>query len=370
MTQRVAVFGTSWWADAMYLPVLARRNEVTLSAVCGRNPERTAAVAEQWGFARAYTDAELLFSEQQLDVVIIATPNVTHHPLATAALEHGAAVLCEKPLALNYREAIDLQRRAEQANAVTLVPFTYRYMPTARLVHQLVAEGYLGDPYHLNLRYYSGWARDGDYSWRFNVDEAGTGILGDLGSHFLYLARWYFGEITEVSAMLGWLVPNRMRPDGTSYNQADDFAQINLAFANGAFGSVTASGMAHEPSEFQQRHEMEFHGSEGTLRHRIDWRGHQVVTGSRVGDEGEQELAIPANLLGDAPVSDVTATYRHVFRQQGRMIGDFLDAAASGSPLRPDFADGAAVQAVIDAAWRSHHERRVVTVAEVTADFD
>jgi len=246
-----------------------------------------------------------------------------------------------------------------------MVPFTYRFMPTTRYLHDLVASGYLGTPYHLNLRYYSGWARDGSYNWRFNVAEAGPGILGDLGAHFLYLARWFFGEVVDVSAMLGWM-SERPRPDLAPYEQGDDVAQVMLRFANGAVGSVTASGMALEPNEFGQRHEMELHGSDGTLRHLVDWEGRQTVSGTRRGESSERVLDVPEAVWGGAPRQSVVDTYRHVFRQQGLMVGEFVDGVASQQSVSPDFRDGAAVQAIIDAAWCSHHERRWVAIDEIT----
>lgn len=358
------MFGTSWWADTMYLPVLTGRDDVSLAALLGRDPDRTTDYAQRWGFEASYTDPARLFAEQQLDAVIIATPNVSHHPLATAALEHGAAVLCEKPLALDFSQAADLADLAAGKGAVTMVPFTYRFMPAVRHLHDLFESGYLGEPYHVNLRYYSGGARDSGYSWRFDTAEAGPGILGDLGSHFIYLARWFFGEVTEVSAMLGWRA-DRPHPQGRVYEQGDDVALLHLRFANGALGSITASGIAHEPAGFDQRQEMELHGSEGTLRHRIDWESEQQIWGARRGDARQAEIEIPEPVWGGAPRDDVVATFTHVFHEQGLMVGEFLDGAAAGTNVSPDFADGAAVQAIIDAAWRSHHERRWVPIDEI-----
>ena len=80
-----------------------------------------------------------------------------------------------------------------------MVPFTYRFMPTNQFVKQLITDGYVGRPYHLSMRYFAGYARDGAYAWRFDEEKAGSGILGDLGSHWLDMARWFLGEVTEVS---------------------------------------------------------------------------------------------------------------------------------------------------------------------------
>ena len=98
--------------------------------------------------------------------------------------------------------------------------------------------------------------------WRFDTRRGGTGALGDIGSHFLYIARLLFGEIVQVRAQLDRLVnrPN-LDPDGMEYPKADDTALICLKFENGAQGVVHASTLAYEPTPFSQIHQMEFHGT-------------------------------------------------------------------------------------------------------------
>jgi predicted dehydrogenase len=77
---------------------------------------------------------------------------------------------------------------AERAGVVNMCPFTYSFMPFARYTKELVDSGYIGRPYHLNMRYFADYGRDGSYIWRFDLGEAGAGISGDLGSHWSYIA--------------------------------------------------------------------------------------------------------------------------------------------------------------------------------------
>ena len=99
-----------------------------------------------------------------------------------------------------------------------MVPFTYSFMPATRYLRELIMDGYLGQPYHLNMRYYGGGGRKPGYLWRFDTRRGGTGALGDIGSHFLYIARLLFGEIVQVRAQLDRLInrPN-LDPDGMEY---------------------------------------------------------------------------------------------------------------------------------------------------------
>ena len=150
---RVGIVGTSWWADAMYLPSLAGSKKAVVSACCGRNEERAKNLASNWNIPAVYTNWEKMFNEESLDAVIISTPNNTHCAISLAALEKGLNLLCEKPLGLNYTEARKMFEAAQSRNVITMVPFTYSFLPMTQKIKRLLSDGYLGTPYHLNFRY-------------------------------------------------------------------------------------------------------------------------------------------------------------------------------------------------------------------------
>ena len=189
MTQiRIGLVGTSWWAESMYLPALATHPHGRITALCGRNTDRAREVAGRWNISTVYDDAASMYDE--IDAVIVASSNASHHPLALAALQRGKHVLCEKPLGLSGAEADELSAAAAAAGVVTMTPFTYRFMPMMVEMQHRVSSGFVGSPYHMAARYYTGFARDGEYSWRFDRAEAGSGVLGDLGSHWIDLPFW------------------------------------------------------------------------------------------------------------------------------------------------------------------------------------
>ena len=350
---RIGVIGTSWWADAMYLPALRALDGVDVPAVLGRNPERAQAFAQQWEIPAVHTDADAFFAEP-LDAVIIASANQSHHPLALQAIDAGLDVLCEKPLGLDVGQAEEMVRAADLAGAITLVPFTYRYMPVNRWAKRLIDDGYLGEAFHLGLRYFTGFARDGEYAWRFDRSEAGSGVIGDIGSHFLYLARWFFGEVTSVACLSRSFVPRDERPDGRPYERGEDSAVMTLEFASGAYATVQASAVCHEPTSFGQIHEFDAHGRDGTLHAVCDWDTVQEVRGVKADEMGPASvLPIPDDIWAGARRDTVHNTYRDVFRGTGAMIGDFVDAVRTGLRCDPDFADGLRIQQLCDAAVAS-----------------
>jgi predicted dehydrogenase len=365
---RIGIAGTSWWADAMYLPALANQPLADVRGVAGGSrPDHTREFAAAWGIPHAYDSVEDLLEAEPLDALLVLTSNKHHFATAMAAIDRGLHVLCEKPLGMNAQEARQLADAARRAGVTTMVPFTYRFMPANRYLKELLDEGWLGQPYHLNLRYYTGFGRSGAYAWRFDVGEAGSGISGDLGSHWVYMARWYFGEIRAVTAVFSHLVPRGPRPDGAPYELAEDAALMLLEFENGATGSLHMSSLAHEPGPFGQRHELDLHGSGGTLRAMSDWLTIQRVDGCRADETETHEMPIPDRLFAGARRDTVHNTYRDVFRLQDHMTRGFVTAIARGEPASPDFADGLAVQRVLEASARSAREGRRVEIEEIVA---
>jgi predicted dehydrogenase len=366
---RIGIAGTSWWADAMYLPALVDHPSADLRAIVGGSrPAHTREFAATWGVPAAYDSLEAMLDREELDALLVLTSNKAHRDAVMAALERGLHVLCEKPLAMSAREAREMTEAAERAGVTTMVPFTYRFMPTNRYVKELVDSGWLGRPHHLNMRYYTGYGRSGAYAWRFDVGESGSGVSGDLGAHWVYLARWWFGEIAAVTAVYSHLVPRAPRPDGAPYEAADDAAIFTLEFANGATGSLHMTSLAFEPGPFGQRHEIDLHGSEGSLHVLNDWIRTQTIVGSRPGEAETHEIPIPDRIWAGARREVVHDTYRDVFRRQEHMQRAFVSAIAEGRPASPDFADGLAVQRVLEAADRSARQGRRVEIAEIVAD--
>lgn len=360
---KIGVVGTSWWADAMYLPALKNHPQALVTAVCGRNRQRAEAFAQRWNIPQVYTAYEEMIATESLDALVVATGNDMHHPITMQALDAGLHVLCEKPLALNVDQAQEMADLAAEKQVKTLVPFTYRFMPTNRYLKRLIETGYIGRPYHLAMRYYTGYGREPGYLWRFDKAKAGSGVIGDLGSHFLYLADWFFGEISAVTCQAGYLGP---RPDvdndGNSYQKLEDSAMFLLEFANGAQGVIHVSCMAHEQTAFGQQHFMEFHGADGTLYMHTDWDTVQEVRGAKAPKGKLEPLTIPDDIWGQARRDVVHDTYKDVFRQEFLMIGEWVEAIVDDTAVSPNFADGLRMQKVMAAAIRSAAEKRQILV--------
>lgn len=368
MTVRVGIVGTSWWADAMYLPALKEHPDAKLAAICGRNKDKAREMAAAWDIPLVFSDYNAMIDSGAIDAIIVSTSNEMHKPITLKAAAAGLHVLCEKPLGLNYAEALEMTEVVEAKRLKNLTPFTYSYMPTARYIKELIDSGYIGQPYSLNLRYYASYGRNGDYMWRFDQSKGGAGAVGDIGSHFLYLATMFYGEIEGLYCQLGYTVKRpAVDNEGKPYPIADDQAILTLQFKNGAQGVIQVTTLAYEATPFGQTHHFDFHGSGGTLSSYTDWDRVQQVKGAKVGEGVPKELPIPQHIWNGMRHDTVHNTYKDTFRTQNFMARQFVTGIVENKDVRPNFRDGLMIQRLIEAAVKSDREKRWVNVNEIGA---
>jgi predicted dehydrogenase len=347
---RVAVIGTSWWAEGAHLPGLRANPRVEVTALCGRNPERLAQMAARFGVPSTFTDHHRMLAEARPEVVFVVTPNHEHAAMTLAALEAGAHVVCEKPLALHVAEAERMLARAEELGRRHLTFFTYRGMPGPRFVKQLVEQGYLGRLHHAHASYlHASWLNPERLAtWKTARAQGGSGVLGDLGTHVIDLFQWWFGPITRVAGSLQTFIPERPRADGTRARvETDDAAAFVAEFAHGAQATVQLSRVAPGRRNYQR---LELYGANGVLVYDYEQALAHVgrVSGGQ-GPAGEpQPLPIPTEMsAGFAGPETFPAVHRAV-------IDPFLDSLPGPGPApAPSFADGLAAQRVIEAVARS-----------------
>lgn len=350
---RVAVAGTSWWADSMYLPAIANHPDVDVVGAAGRDLDRAQAFVDRWEIGAAFTDYAQMIETTKPDAVIIATANAAHLDQALLALDAGAHVLCEKPMGLSADEAQQMADAAARAGAITMVPFTYRWMPSNLWVKRLIDDGWLGRNFHMTMRYFTGFALEGEYTWRFDAAHGG-GMFGDLGTHWLYLARWFFGEITSVQSTVRTFVEREPRPDGTPPDPVEDSAVVTVGFESGAYGVLHFSAVCWEGAGFGQVHEFDAHGDTGSLHAFNDWNSTQEVKGLKRGDAGPAAvLPIPDDIWNGCRRDTVHNTYRDVFRTTPAMTRGWIDAIVEDRPTDVDFAVGARIARIAEAAQTS-----------------
>ena len=207
-----------------------------LVAIAGRNEEAVADAASRYGYERWTTDWHDIVSDPAIGLFDNGGPNSLHAEPTIAAAEAGKHVLCEKPLGRDADESYEIWQRVDATGVKHLCGFNYRFVPAVRLAREMIDAGELGEIRHFRGRYLQDWGDDPSLdTWRFQADEAGSGALGDLGTHVVDLARFLVGEITTVSGLVRTFLPGR---------QVDDALEAAVEFEQGAVGTIEATRLA------------------------------------------------------------------------------------------------------------------------------
>ncbi len=361
-TVRVGVIGTSDWMENFHLQAIQSHPAAQLQAICGRRRERAEELAKNFDCDTVYTDYRVMLGSGTLDAVIIAAPDDLHYAMTIPALEEGLHVICEKPLARSAEQAREMYEKAETAGVKHMVMFLHRWFPVFAYLKQLVAEGYLGKPYHGHFHWITGWFADPDeeYWWFFDHNRS-RGVVSGVGSHMIDLAQWFFGDIRSVSARLSTFVDRSNASDLPQ--DVNDSAIILAEFANGADGTIHCSTISRLAAGIKHKGQVVvLHGSDGTLEVRADmWSSSPPTTeiiGYRRGADGAQILDIPISFYGDSDKDVALDIFMH--NSAGTRL--FIDSILNNTPIEPSFEHGYRVERVIDAAFQSHESNRKISL--------
>lgn len=218
-----------------------------------------ASAATRFGFEKSTGDWRTLVSDPKVDIVDITSPNAMHYEMALAAIDAGKHVYCEKPLSVTLAEAEEMAAAARKKGVKTMVAFNNIKTPAAMLAKQLIDRGDIGQPMRFRGWFDQGFFNDPElpFSWRCTRRDAGSGALGDLGSHVISVAQFLMGPVESVTAQSQTFFPTRPIPQGGSGYGAkagddapraavenEDQIQSLVRFKSGAGGTIEASRVA------------------------------------------------------------------------------------------------------------------------------
>lgn len=340
--------------------------EVVPQVLVGRSAARAAAVQAQLGFAEVSDDLDAVLERDDVDVVDVATPNDTHGPIAMKALQAGKHVMCEKPLAMSLKEARAMAALARRKNARVALWHNYRRAPAASLAQRIVARGDIGPVRQVRAVYLQDWLSSPDAPWSWRNDRAvcGSGAHGDLNAHLIDMTRFVTGlEFAEVSGMSETFTKFRKDADGKRREvDVDDVFAFLARFENGAVGTYEATRTAPGRKNHNQ---IEINGTEGSVLWNLERMNELQLY--RAGD--------PADCKGFRTIMcmDAPHPYAANWWPDGHVIGyehtfvntlaDFVASLKGKQGFHPDFDDGVAVQAVLEAAQKSAQTGRWTKVA-------
>jgi predicted dehydrogenase len=352
---RVAVIGTGF-GSRVQLPGFLSHAETNVVALCGRSETKTKHIAAQYGVRAVYTDYEQMLVDVVPDVVSVVAPPRLHNAMAIAALQMGAHVLCEKPLAMNVAEGQEMLDVAQHYGRTHVVDHEFRYLPARYYQRVLVDQGYVGEPVLLEATYMSAMRWDAQRPWSWWMDASqGGGLLGAIGSHFIDAFRWLSGrEVRAVTATLHTTPAYKTRPlpDGSEQREvtSDDQAALILEMDGGLHGVINLSAVAGGETI-----RLAIHGTQGALVVQDDlhlWcrRRDEDLGLVQVPPEYEPPLWVPDESLLLGPFVKLVG-----------LMADQIHGRGIVKP--PTFEDGLAVQRVLDAALRSSLEGQRIEIA-------
>ena len=345
---RIAIVGTGGMANS-HAQEFQKIKGCKVVAVCDVDAKRAADFAEKYHVKSHFPNLSDLLAGAAFDAVSIVTPDSTHALLALQAVAAGKHVLCEKPLATNYPDALKMARAATRKGVINMINFSYRNASAIQKAASLIASGDLGQVVHVHGSYLQSWLSSkvwGDWKttpawlWRLSSSHGSRGALGDVGVHLLDFATFPVGPAKSIEAKLKVFSAIKGKKMSGYTLDANDSALITLEFAGGAMASLHtsrwATGHANSVS-------LVIHAEHGAIR--VDL------------DKSTTQLEICRGQDVD------TCTWKTL--DCGRtpsMYERFVKSIRTGVNDQPDFARGAEIQKLLDACFTSNDTGALVKV--------
>ncbi|WP_314220136.1 Gfo/Idh/MocA family protein [Streptomyces zaehneri] len=368
----VAVVGFGWMGRVHtqayarvrhHYPRLALRPE--LVSVAEEVPGRADEAAAQFGFACATRDWREVAADPRVRAVSITAPNFLHREIGVAMAEAGKHIWIEKPVGLTPPDARAVADAVAEAGVQGAVGFNYRNAPAVEAARDLIASGELGTVTHVRIRLFSDYAAhpDGALTWRYERERGGSGVLGDLASHGVDLARFLLGEITSLTADTAVFVPERARPTGATAGHSlavggelgpvenEDYVNCLLRFASGARGVLEACRVSVGE---QNNYGFEVHGTEGAVF--WDFRRMNELGVSRGTTYQDQPVSTVYVGPGDGEFGAFQPGAANAMGYDDLKVVEayrFLRSVAEGTPCGATLADAVHSATVLEAMTRS-----------------
>ena len=361
---RVGIIGFGGIANAVHLPgYRGCQEDAEIVAVCDIDDKALQRAATALGLPedRLFKSYKDLIASDFVDAVDICTPNDVHCEIANEAIKAGKPFSVEKPIGLEYGEALTLYENAQKAGVPSFVCFSWRYRQHTRYLKHLIDSGEIGKLHHIYIRCIkdSGLWEGRRLEWRFDKDKAGTGVLGDLGSHMIDITRFLGEEFVNVSADCGIIIDKRQKLDSDEIAEVttDDWCNIIGRLKSNIGVTIALSRVA---TTIDDLIEFELFGEKGTIKFKYQWSPSGGV---------ENSIEICAGSI------DTKGSGRHNITPPESFASNqsksFVDTVKGIiDPYAAQMTDGLECQKVLDAALLSVKTGRTVNISEIGAEVN
>ncbi len=354
----IGIIGTGF-ARSVQIPAFYDCENARIISIASGSLENARAAADEFGIDHYTADWRETVRHEEVDLVCITTPPYLHREMALLALEHEKHILCEKPMAMNLTEAIEMAEAASSVNVLALIDHELRFQHGRQTAYAMLRLGEIGKVRHAKYNFQAPHRGDPTREWNWWSDkEQGGGALGAINSHIIDSLNWLLGtKISSVFCQLQTVIKERLDSSGNIKEvTSDDEANMLLRFADSdltedATGLVSVS-MTEGP-KYQNR--LEFYGSEGVMQ--IDHRGELFVAKTGESDWSEIDVDLGETIKGvpDTGFARGFVAFAPKIIEAIRNGENFMENAGT-------FDDGVEIQRVLDAARESDAAKRVVEI--------
>ena len=362
----------AWLKAPLFFDLPARP---VLKMACGRQAASLKEFADKWGWEQTETDWKKLISSPDIDIVDVALPQALHYEIALAAAREGKHIFCEKPLAMNSKQAEEMLRVCEDNKVKHYLNHNYRRTPAVSFARKMIEDGKIGRIFHWRCAYQQDWIVDPEFplTWQLRKEEAQAGPQWDLNSHAVDLAHYLVGDISTVSCLTTNFIKERpLADESTSGNLSaatlgdqkgevtvEDAALMMVQFKNGAIGSFEATRFATGRKNGLR---FEIYGSKGSLLFDLE-RMNELQYYSLDDEEGTQGFRTIQTTEAVHPYAGNWWPAGHIIGYEHSFVhavADFVTAIVEDKTIKPDFNDGLKIIQVLEAGIHSAETRQQV----------
>lgn len=359
---KVCIIGCGMIANSAHIPAYKAKSDVfEIAAVCDFSEKAAQKTANEHNIPAFYTDAKQMLLSEKPDVVSVCVPNMLHKEYVMLALEYGANVLCEKPLAISYKDAKEMFDFADAQGKLLMACQSIRYLPERLAAYDMVKQDKLGEVYYCFL---SRIRRRGIPTWgKFHLKEySGGGAMIDIGVHAIDSAVWLMGNPKPVSVKAQMLkvhadefgsakssgaLKGNVDTNGFNPNEmnVESFASGNVSFENGAYLDFRVSWAANLKEENNIVLSAKKCG--------VDLENSKIYSGA----DAVEDLIVTPNGFKDEPF------YGHFC-----LVENLADVLLKNAMPMVKPCETLNTTAIIEAAYISASENREVSLKEIIND--
>ena len=206
---KIALVGVGGISQVVRIPSLKKNEDVELVALCDVDESKVSFIAKKYNVSKVYFDIQNLIAKEELDGVLICTPNNLHFPMVLATLNAGINTLVEKPVALNEQQVVKMVEKAKEKNVNLVCGMHNRFRNDVMILKDFLSKSEIGQPFYIKAGWLRKWEKSSQKGWGADAKIAGGGVVMDLGLQLVDLALWLLDKPKVINVRSNFYTINK-----------------------------------------------------------------------------------------------------------------------------------------------------------------